>query len=101
MRHRHGAQKAGDGMTKSERQYQARARDAGCLVCAKLGTPGTPASIHHVRKHGGLRALQEKNVIAMCPTHHVELHANRRNYEALYGFSELQLAQETQAAHGV
>jgi len=88
-------------MTKAERQYQSRARDAGCLVCAKLGTPGTPASIHHVRKHGGRRDAQEMNVIAMCPHHHVELHANRRNYEALYGFSELQLAEETSAAHGM
>ena len=47
--------------------------------------PGSPASIHHVRKHGGRRDLQEMNVIPMCPHHHAELHANRRNYGALYG----------------
>ena len=84
-------------MTKAERQYQAFARDAGCLVCAKLGTPGTPASIHHVRKFGGLRRLCEMLVIALCPFHHVELHANRRNYGDLYGFSELDLEVETTA----
>ena len=84
-------------MTKAERQYQAFARDAGCLVCEKLGTPGTPASIHHVRKLGGLRRLCEMLVIALCPFHHVELHANRRNYDQLYGFSEIELMDETQA----
>ncbi len=83
-------------MTKAEREYQARARDAGCLVCAKLGTPGTMASIHHVRKHGGRRDLCEMKVIALCPIHHDELHAHRRNYEALYGFTELELMEETQ-----
>ena len=84
-------------MTKAERQYQAYARDAGCLVCAKLGTPGTPASIHHYRKFGGRRDLCEMTVIAMCPFHHTELHAHRRNYFQLYGFSELDLEAETTA----
>lgn len=84
-------------MTKAERAYQAFARDAGCLVCEKLGTPGTPASIHHVRKFGGRRDKCEMSVIALCPIHHVELHANRRNYEALYGFSEFDLEAQTSA----
>lgn len=79
-------------MTKAERQHQSRLRDMGCAICARLGTPGTPASIHHVRKHGGRRDLQEMNVIPLCPTHHVELHANRRNYEQLYGIGEQELA---------
>ena len=34
------------------------------------------------------------NVIPMCPTHHTELHANRRNYGALYGIEEQALADE-------
>jgi len=82
-------------MTKAERHYQAHARDAGCLVCAKLGTPGTLASIHHVRKFGGRRDLCEMTVIAMCPFHHTELHNNRRNYFQLYGFTEVGLERET------
>ena len=81
-------------MTKNERQYQARLRDHGCAICARIGMPGTQASIHHVRKHGGRRDLQEMNVIPMCPTHHTELHANRRNYGALYGIEEQALADE-------
>ena len=81
-------------MTKDERQYQARLRDYGCAICARIGMPGSPASIHHVRKHGGRRDLQEMNVIPMCPTHHTELHANRRNYGAMYGIEEQALADE-------
>ena len=81
-------------MTKNERQYQARLRDHGCAICARIGMPGTQASIHHVRKHGGRRDLQEMNVIPLCPTHHTELHANRRNYGALYGIEEQALADE-------
>ena len=82
-------------MTKNERQYQARLRDHGCAICARIGMTGTPASIHHVRKHGGRRDLQEMNVIPLCPHHHTELHANRRNYGALYGIEEQALADET------
>lgn len=83
-------------MTKAERQHQTRLRDMGCAICARIGNPGTPASIHHVRKHGGRRDLQEMNVIPLCPTHHTELHANRRNYEALYGIGEQELALQLQ-----
>ena len=79
-------------MTKAERQHQARLRDMGCAICARIGHPGSPASIHHVRKHGGHRKLQEMNVIPLCPFHHDELHANRRNYAALYGIGEQELA---------
>ena len=81
-------------MTKDERKYQARLRDYGCAICARIGMPGSQASIHHVRKHGGRRDLQEMNVIPLCPTHHSELHANRRNYGALYGIEEQALADE-------
>ena len=90
----------GLSVTKAERLYQSRVRDAGCLVCAKLGNPGTPGEIHHVRKNGGRRDLCEMKVISLCRTHHVELHANRRNYDALYGFTEMELMQETFAEHG-
>lgn len=79
-------------MNKSEREHQARLRDAGCAICARIGYPGSPASIHHVRKHGGRRDLQEMNVIPLYPKHHVELHANRRNYAELYGIGEQELA---------
>jgi len=79
-------------MTKAEQQHQSRLRDMGCAICARIGHPGSPASIHHVRKHGGHRKLQEMNVIPLCPHHHHELHANRRNYEALYGIGEQELA---------
>lgn len=81
-------------MTKAELQYQARLRDFGCAICARIGHPGTLASIHHVRKYGGRRDLQEMNVIPLCPHHHTELHANRRNYGALYGIEEQALADE-------
>jgi hypothetical protein len=86
-------------VNKAEREYQNRVRDAGCLVCVKLGTPGTLASIHHVRKFGGLRSLRERDVIAMCPHHHTELHANRRNYGDLYGFTEVELMEQTFNQH--
>mgnify|MGYP000255149374 CR=1 FL=1 len=86
-------------MTKDERQYQARLRDYGCAVCARIGMPCSLASIHHVRKHGGRRDLQEMNVIPLCPTHHSELHANRRNYGALYGIEEQALADEMRMLH--
>ena len=80
--------------TKEEKAYHDKLAAMGCAICVRLGFDGSQAQIHHVRKHGGRRDLQEMNVIPMCPHHHAELHANRRNYGALYGIEEQALADE-------
>jgi hypothetical protein len=80
--------------TKEEKAYHDKLAAMGCAICVRLGFDGSQAQIHHVRKHGGRRDLQEMNVIPLCPTHHSELHANRRNYGALYGIEEQALADE-------
>jgi predicted class III extradiol MEMO1 family dioxygenase len=69
--------------------YLDRVASLGCCVCKNLGYGYSPAVIHHVRKHGGLR--KNAPVIPLCPNHHtdgglgVAVHAGKETWEAKYG----------------
>ena len=95
MGRQHGAafSDGGGSMTKDERQYQARLRDYGCAICARIGMPGSPAKYSSRQKARRSPRLAGRR-IPMFPTHHTELHANRRNYGAMYGIEEQALADE-------
>jgi hypothetical protein len=57
-------------MSKVKR-YEARLRTLGCILCRHLGTPGTPASLHHPRQFAG--AAQKASdwlQVPLCPEHH-------------------------------
>ena len=63
--------------------HLARVRSLGCIIC------GSPASAHHVRKHGS--PADDYLTIPLCPMHHqhgghgVAIHAGRRTWEKKYG----------------
>lgn len=82
--------------TKAERAYMSQQADAGCILCAHLGYPGTPAEIHHLRD--GVGAGQRNSnlmTIPLCPEHHrgaTGFHGlGRRAFERAYGVTEMDL----------
>lgn len=76
-------------MTRRERYTDKVARH-GCMVC------GSPAAIHHVRRHGIPR--DKAPIIPLCGAHHqtggrgVAIHAGRETFEANFG-SELEMVE--------
>lgn len=38
----------------ASKRYMAKVAQIGCVLCAALGKPGIPASVHHVREGQGL-----------------------------------------------
>lgn len=65
--------------TKAERAYMSAQAHAGCILCRHLGLGPTPAEIHHLR-HG----------------------LGRREFERVYGVTEMDLwtmAQKKQPGH--
>lgn len=88
-------------MTKAERAHMSRVADIGCILCLHLGTPGTPAELHHPRTGAGAgRKASNFDVIPLCPAHHRSsngaLHAmGRKAFERHYGVTELQLLELT------
>ena len=79
-------------MTNEEKQFQSAARELGCIVCYLFGTPGTPASIHHMLDGG--RRIGEMFVLPLCRPHHqggfcgpviFSRHPYRRAFEKAYG----------------
>lgn len=53
--------------TIAEKKHFGKLAEFGCILCYRLGRPGTPAEIHHIR-HGGKRC--NAPVIPLCPEHH-------------------------------
>lgn len=81
------------------KQYMAQVARLSCLLCRLRGIDGTPAEVHHARKHGGLRSNCHKDTIPACPHHHRNgpdsLHRARRLIEQNYGMTEEAMAQRT------
>lgn len=85
-------------MQKAEKQYLARVADLGCIVCDRLGYPGTPAEIHHIRTHTGAgRRASHFDTLPLCPEHHrgnTGLHGlGRKAFERRYSITELELLE--------
>ena len=92
-------------MTKSQKAFQAQARDLGCIVCHGEGVD-SPCELHHILR--GSRRIGEDSVIGLCPMHHrsglnteevVSRHPWRREFEARYG-TEDELLQKTRELCG-
>ena len=83
-------------MTKADKQRFTKLVDMGCILCRHIGTPGTPAEIHHLRSGQGMsqRAPHEQT-IPLCAYHHRSSEGyhglGRRGFEATYGVSEREL----------
>jgi hypothetical protein len=58
-------------MTNNEKQWLNDLSEIGCILCAHLGTPGTPAEIHHPRSGVGMgKKATHFEAIPLCPEHH-------------------------------
>ena len=55
--------------TKNEANTLRKIAECGCILCSEVyGFEGTPAELHHVRRHGNVRSASP--VLALCPEHH-------------------------------
>ena len=83
--------------TKSEKEKYRKIAELGCSLCRHLGSEGTEAHLHHIRR-GGRRS--DAPVIPLCPYHHTgsntSIHGmGRKRFEREYGISEKQLLEQT------
>ena len=84
--------------TKSEKEKYRKIAELGCSLCRYLGSEGTPAELHHIRRNNIPRS--QAAVIALCPYHHrgsnTSIHGmGRKRFEREYGISEEQLHEQT------
>lgn len=93
--------------TKAEKKHMDRVAELGCIVCMNLGTPGTPASIHHIRTgKGRSQRATHFEVLPLCPFHHQQggygnaIHAGQKAWEANFG-TELELLEQVRCELGV
>jgi hypothetical protein len=89
--------------TKEEKKLYDQVARLGCSLCRHLGSEGTPAEIHHIRR-GGRRS--DAPVIALCPYHHrgsnTSIHGmGRKRFEREYAITEEQLLVQTQNLLGI
>lgn len=86
-------------MTKDEKKHLSRVAELGCVLCARLGYPGTPAEVHHIRTQTGAgRRASHYDTLPLCPEHHrgnTGLHGlGRKAFERKYNLTELELLEE-------
>lgn len=82
-------------------RHMGKVAAVGCIVCRRLGYPGTPAQVHHLKEEcGGGQRQSDFLTIPLCPEHHtdgvpgVAYHAGWRQFERMYG-TELDLLAAT------
>ena len=92
--------------TAAEKRHLASVAALGCIVCSHAyGNYGTPAEVHHVRARHGWGRTSHLMTIPLCPEHHtgktgVHNHG-REQWEAIHGFSEMDLLTVVQAKLGI
>lgn len=83
--------------TAEEKRIMKRVADMGCLVCERMGYPGTPAEIHHVRVNHGWGRSGHKAILPLCPEHHrgnTGVHSmGREQFKDLYSKSEIEFLE--------
>ena len=80
----------------TRRHYKDRVAHLGCILCAHLGTPGTPAELHHIREGQGMsQRASDFLIIPLCQYHHTGpggVHGlGMRAFERTYNLTELDL----------
>lgn len=87
-------------MKKDEKIYLSKVSDLGCIICYRLGYPGSFAEIHHIRGIGlgfGVRN-SHYNVLPLCPEHHrgnTGYHGmGRKAFERKYEITEQELLEQ-------
>jgi hypothetical protein len=89
--------------TKEEKKLYDQVSRLGCSLCRHLGSEGTPAEIHHIRR-SGIRSRSP--IIPLCPYHHrgsnTSIHGmGRKRFEREYAITEEQLLVQTQNLLGI
>lgn len=84
----------------AEARHLSRVAAIGCILCRYLGTPGTPAEIHHLREgQGAAQRGSNWTCVPLCPEHHrgaSGLHGlGTRGFAARYKLDELMLLELT------
>jgi hypothetical protein len=83
--------------TKAEKETYRKIAELGCSLCRHLGSEGTPAELHHIRRSG---VRSSSPVIPLCPYHHrgsnTSIHGmGRKRFETEYAVTEEQLLEQT------
>lgn len=93
--------------TKAETLHLDRVVGLGCIVCANLGHPDTPAGIHHIRTGQGMgQRSSHYETLPLCAAHHqtggygIAYHAGPESWENNYG-TELELLEQVRAEVGL
>jgi hypothetical protein len=86
-------------MKNEERKHLSRVAELGCIVCSRMGYPGTPAEIHHKRAGTGAgRRSSHLDAIPLCPEHHrgkTGLHGlGTKGFPKHWGYDEDDLLRE-------
>lgn len=90
----------------AERRYMGYVAARGCCVCKRIGydVDGMQAIVHHaIHNRFGWGKASNYRTIPLCHTHHADPHQgvhglNAEAFEAMYGFTEQELIEETQRA---
>ena len=57
--------------TKAEKLHMRSVAELGCIICDKMGFPGSPAELHHIMSNTGMgKKATNYEVIPLCPHHH-------------------------------
>lgn len=77
-----------------------RVAELGCIICLlRLGIPGTPPEVHHIRSGtGGGRRASHLDTLPLCPEHHrgdTGLHGlGTKGFVRYWGITEQELLEE-------
>ena len=87
-------------MSRASARHLSRVAGLGCILCRHLGTPGTPAEIHHLREgQGAAQRGSDYTSVPLCTEHHrgaSGLHGlGTRGFAARYRVDELDLLAMT------
>lgn len=93
-------------MKRDARIRFGKLAEIGCVLCHHLGTPGTPAEIHHLRDGQGMSQRAPHDLtIGLCAYHHrgpEGYHGmGKRRFEAVYGLTERDLLVSANRLIGV
>lgn len=87
-------------MSLAAKRHLSRVAALGCVLCDHLGTPGSPAEVHHIREgQGAAQRASDFLTVPLCPECHRGangLHGlGTRGFAARYKLDELDLLAMT------
>ena len=92
--------------TLAEKKHMSRVAELGCIVCKRMGYPGTPSELHHPRSGVGMgKRSSHYDVIPLCPEHHrgkTGVHGlGTKGFPKHWGFTEEDLLADTKNLLGL